>query len=85
MGFNCTAQKCALERYQALLQHAYELLISGSDDHTLFLWSLFPSPVNANTNKYPPDPPKRPPTPNILRPILTIWSMGRLYLVRWEH
>lgn len=25
-----------------------ELMISGSDDHTLFLWSLFPSHANSN-------------------------------------
>ncbi|KZT25163.1 WD40 repeat-like protein [Neolentinus lepideus HHB14362 ss-1] len=37
------AQKFALERYNTLLASTPELLISGSDDHTLFLWSLFPS------------------------------------------
>jgi WD40 repeat protein len=33
----------ALARYNALLANVPELLISGSDDHTLFLWSLFSS------------------------------------------
>jgi ribosome assembly protein 4 len=50
--FNCTfelvhfyldaflvAQNLALSRYNALLSSTPELLISGSDDHTLFLWS----------------------------------------------
>ncbi|EIM86541.1 WD-repeat protein [Stereum hirsutum FP-91666 SS1] len=37
------AQKRAQERYSALISSTPELLISGSDDHTLFLWSLFPS------------------------------------------
>lgn len=37
------AQKIALARYNALIATTPELLISGSDDHTLFLWSLFPS------------------------------------------
>ncbi|THH10564.1 hypothetical protein EW146_g8331 [Bondarzewia mesenterica] len=37
------AQSCALERYNALVSTTSELMISGSDDHTLFLWSLFPS------------------------------------------
>ncbi|KAF4611227.1 hypothetical protein D9613_006605 [Agrocybe pediades] len=37
------AQKLAKERYEALLKTTPELLISGSDDHTLFLWSPFPS------------------------------------------
>ncbi|KAF8919507.1 WD-repeat protein [Mucidula mucida] len=37
------AKQLALERYKALLSSTPELLISGSDDHTLFLWSLFPS------------------------------------------
>ena len=41
-------------QFQALLQNTSTLLISGSDDHTLFLWSLFPSSlVNTNT-KTPP-------------------------------
>ena len=53
-GFDCTAQKWALERYQALVQNTPELLISGSDDHTLFLWSLFSSPINTNTKKPTP-------------------------------
>ncbi|KAI0358266.1 WD-repeat protein [Trametes cingulata] len=37
------AQSLALKRYNALVATAGELLITGSDDHTLFLWSLFPS------------------------------------------
>ncbi|KAJ7728419.1 WD40 repeat-like protein [Mycena maculata] len=37
------AQKLALERYTAVLNTTPELLISGSDDHTLFLWSPFPT------------------------------------------
>ncbi|KAK7044651.1 WD40 repeat-like protein [Favolaschia claudopus] len=37
------AQKLALERYTAVLSTTPELLISGSDDHTLFLWSPFPN------------------------------------------
>lgn len=36
------AQAAALARYNALLSTVPELLISGSDDHTLFLWSIFP-------------------------------------------
>jgi len=37
------AQTLAEARYDALLRTTPELLISGSDDHTLFLWSPFPS------------------------------------------
>lgn len=37
------AQSLALDRYNALVSSLGELTISGSDDHTLFLWSLFPS------------------------------------------
>ncbi|KAH7908993.1 WD40-repeat-containing domain protein [Hygrophoropsis aurantiaca] len=37
------AQALALQRYNNLVSHTPELLISGSDDHTLFLWSLFAS------------------------------------------
>jgi ribosome assembly protein 4 len=37
------AQALALKRYTALVSRTPELLISGSDDHTLFLWSLFAS------------------------------------------
>jgi ribosome assembly protein 4 len=37
------AQKLAQARYDNLLSTSSELLISGSDDHTLFLWSLFSS------------------------------------------
>jgi len=42
------AQKLAQARYDALLSTTPELLISGSDDHTLFLWSLFPSASTAS-------------------------------------
>jgi ribosome assembly protein 4 len=38
-----TAQSLSLKRYNAVLATTPELLISGSDDHTLFLWSLFGS------------------------------------------
>ncbi|KAF8159918.1 WD40 repeat-like protein [Crassisporium funariophilum] len=37
------AQTLAKARYESLLRTTPELLISGSDDHTLFLWSPFPS------------------------------------------
>ncbi|KAJ7709660.1 WD40-repeat-containing domain protein [Mycena rosella] len=37
------AQKLVLERYTAVLNTTPELLISGSDNHTLFLWSPFPT------------------------------------------
>lgn len=40
---DCLAQAMAKARYDALVSHTPELLISGSDDHTLFLWSLFAS------------------------------------------
>jgi len=43
--FFVVAQKLALVRYNALISTTPELLISGSDDHTLFLWSLFPTSV----------------------------------------
>ncbi|KAF5393352.1 hypothetical protein D9757_000546 [Collybiopsis confluens] len=39
------AQQLALKRYTTVLATTPELLITGSDDHTLFLWSLFPSSV----------------------------------------
>lgn len=38
-----TAQEMALKRYKAFTAMQPELLISGSDDHTLFLWSPFGS------------------------------------------
>ena len=38
-----TAQALALARYNKLVSSNGETLISGSDDHTLFFWSLFPS------------------------------------------
>ena len=40
----------AQARYDKLLSTTPELLISGSDDHTLFLWSLFPSTSPASSN-----------------------------------
>jgi len=45
----------AQARYDKLLSTTPELLISGSDDHTLFLWSLFPStsPASLDTTTKP--------------------------------
>lgn len=40
---NEEARELALKRYEGLVNRTPELLISGSDDHTLFLWSLFSS------------------------------------------
>ncbi|KAI6101288.1 quinon protein alcohol dehydrogenase-like superfamily [Pisolithus sp. B1] len=40
---NEEARELALKRYEGLVNRSPELLISGSDDHTLFLWSLFSS------------------------------------------
>ncbi|EAU89979.2 ribosome assembly protein [Coprinopsis cinerea okayama7 len=37
------AREMAKKRFDNLLKTTPELLISGSDDHTLFLWSVFPS------------------------------------------
>ncbi|KAH9975808.1 WD-repeat protein [Lactifluus volemus] len=37
------AQSRASARYNDLVSSTSELMITGSDDHTLFLWSLFPS------------------------------------------
>lgn len=42
------AQELALKRYNAVLAATPELLISGSDDHTLFLWSIFPGRTGAS-------------------------------------
>ncbi|KAJ7266954.1 ribosome assembly protein [Mycena haematopus] len=47
------AQKLALTRYTAVLNTVPELLISGSDDHTLFLWSPFPSGSTVVTSATP--------------------------------
>jgi ribosome assembly protein 4 len=47
------AQKLALARYTAVLNTTPELLISGSDDHTLFLWSPFPSGSTVVTSATP--------------------------------
>ncbi|KAF4586596.1 hypothetical protein EYR40_010608 [Pleurotus pulmonarius] len=49
------AQSLAEARYNALLSTTPELLISGSDDHTLFLWSLFPSKSSAPPLPASPD------------------------------
>ena len=43
----------ALERYNSITASTPELLISGSDDHTLFLWSVFGGATN------PPKPSAR--------------------------
>lgn len=43
------AQSAAKERYDSLVKRAPELIISGSDDHTLYLWS----PLNAQNPKKP--------------------------------
>ncbi|KAF9218220.1 WD40 repeat-like protein [Gyrodon lividus] len=48
------AQGLALKRYDALISRTPELLISGSDDHTLFLWSLFSSSSEAGGGKTKP-------------------------------
>jgi ribosome assembly protein 4 len=37
------AREWALKRYQNIVSNNSELMISGSDDHTLFLWNLFAS------------------------------------------
>ena len=42
------ARKLALDRYNKLVSTTGELMISGSDDHTLYLWSLFPSRAASN-------------------------------------
>jgi len=42
-SLDAEAQSLALGRYSALVSASGELLISGSGDHTLYLWSLFPS------------------------------------------
>lgn len=44
---NEEAQAWAKARYETLLKTTPELLITGSDDHTLFLWSIFPSKTEA--------------------------------------
>jgi len=46
------AQAMAKARYDNLISHTPELLISGSDDHTLFLWSLFAS-IDGNRKTKP--------------------------------
>ncbi|CAA7265291.1 unnamed protein product [Cyclocybe aegerita] len=43
------AKQMAKARYDNLLKTTPELLISGSDDHTLFLWSPFPSSSPVST------------------------------------
>jgi len=44
----------ALARYTAVLANTPELLISGSDDHTLFLWSPFPTTPKDGTGARKP-------------------------------
>ncbi|CAL1715259.1 unnamed protein product [Somion occarium] len=44
------AQAQALARYSNIVSSNGELLITGSDDHTLFLWSLFPSRTTTTEN-----------------------------------
>ncbi|KAG8835256.1 hypothetical protein FRC18_000758 [Serendipita sp. 400] len=44
------AQAWALERYRKLASQHSELMISGSDDHTLFLWNLFASGSSDDTS-----------------------------------
>ncbi|THU89690.1 WD-repeat protein [Dendrothele bispora CBS 962.96] len=48
------AHQLAQKRYNALLSTTPELLITGSDDHTLFLWSLFPSSTSAPVDSSAP-------------------------------
>lgn len=44
----------ALKRYTSLLSSTPELLITGSDDHTLFLWSPFHSSGSQTTSNIKP-------------------------------
>ncbi|KAG9054436.1 hypothetical protein FS842_005146 [Serendipita sp. 407] len=44
------AQAWAMERYRKLASQHSELMISGSDDHTLFLWNLFASGSSDDTS-----------------------------------
>ena len=46
------AQTLAKARYDTLLRTTPELLISGSDDHTLFLWSPFPSSSPSSSDQH---------------------------------
>ncbi|KAG8922401.1 hypothetical protein FRC02_011893 [Tulasnella sp. 418] len=51
------AQRLALERYESIVSNHPETLISGSDDHTLFLWKIFPpnaSSVSSTSSKIKP-------------------------------
>jgi len=45
------AQEMSQARYDGILKTTPELLISGSDDQTLFLWSVFPSYSSSLTGK----------------------------------
>jgi ribosome assembly protein 4 len=45
------AQALALAQYNNIVSQNSELLLSGSDDHTLYLWSPFPSSSSASPNK----------------------------------
>lgn len=49
--FVYTAQILAKARFDNLLRNTPELLISGSDDHTLFLWSPFASSSSRPSTK----------------------------------
>lgn len=40
----------ALARYTEITKSHPEVMISGSDDHTLFLWNLFPSARGTTTD-----------------------------------
>ncbi|KAF9643630.1 WD-repeat protein [Thelephora ganbajun] len=46
------ARSLALKRYNALVSNSGELLISGSDDHTLFLWSLPSRTTSAEASEF---------------------------------
>ncbi|KAF8625526.1 hypothetical protein AX17_006838 [Amanita inopinata Kibby_2008] len=59
------AQKLAQARYEAILRNTPELLISGSDDHTLFLWAPFGT--TASSQSPDTDPATSPKTKPIAR------------------
>jgi len=50
LATDAEAQQWAHERYEKVLSRTPELLISGSDDHTLFLWNPFPSSSSDSGN-----------------------------------
>lgn len=47
------AQLMARARYENIVSNTPELLISGSDDHTLFLWSLFSNSTEGDKKTKP--------------------------------